>query len=195
MNDSIKDSMQEYLYVVDDKNQPLKKKKLRSQVHKDGDWHRTAQFFVLNKKNEVLMNLRSKIKSHYPSLWSPCNGGHINYGEEYDSGAVREFNEEFSFKIKKNNLFSLGIYKLETKEKKINLINREFIGVYVYFTDKKESEIKFDKNEISKVKFVNIKKLKNLINGKDRTMKLVPTKRYLLDIIDLIEKIFIKHQK
>ena len=184
----------EHLFIVDDKNNPLDIKKFRKDVHKDGDWHRTAQFWVLNDENEILMNLRSSTKEIYPNLWTPCNGGHFKHLENNELAALREFNEEFDFKAKKDNLFPLGIYKLEIKEKKFHFINREFIRVYVYFTDKKEQEIKFEKKEFSKLKFVNIKKLKNLIKGKDRTMKLVPTKKFFLDIIDLIEKIFVKHQ-
>lgn len=184
----------EYLFIVDEKNKPLNIRRTRDQVHKDGDWHRTAQFWILNDKNEILMNLRANDKSIYPSLWTPCNGGHMNPREEYLSGAVRELNEEYLFNVKEKNLFPLGIYKIEIKEKKPHFVNREFIAVYVYITDKEISKIKFDKNEISQIKFVNLKKLKNLIKGKDRTMKLVPTKRYFLDIIDLIEKIFVKHQ-
>ncbi len=184
----------EYLFIVDDKNKPLNTKRIRKEVHKDGDWHRTAQFWILNNKNEILMNLRSNTKSIYPNLWTPCNGGHIKHLENNESAALREFNEEFDFKAKKDNLFPLGIYKLEIKEKKLKIINREFIAVYVYITDKESNKIKFDKEEISQIRFVNLKKLKNLIKGKDRTMKLVPTKKYFLDIIDLVEKIFIKHQ-
>jgi len=172
--------MKEYLDLVDENNKPLGKNKLRKDVHRDGDWHRTAHVWVLNHNNEILCNLRSPEKDLFPSHWDMIFGGHIASGESIKATALRELNEELNIEARPEDLKSLGVYKLEVREN--HLINREFIYAFLLKIDIDIKKLNWQKEEISMLKFVSIEELKHI------NMKFVPIKEYHLSVLEKIGK-------
>src|SRR6476619_3178756 len=96
--------MKEYLEIFDEQNRPLNQQLLRREVHQLGHWHRTAQIYVLNHRNELLCNLRHASKDLFPLLWDVSIGGHLEPGETYQNCAVRELGEELGVKVKAEDL-------------------------------------------------------------------------------------------
>jgi isopentenyldiphosphate isomerase len=53
-----------------------------TQVHRDGDWHRSVHIWVLNsEKGELLMQKRVAFKDSWPSHWDIGCAGHVSAGD------------------------------------------------------------------------------------------------------------------
>ena len=76
----------------------------RDVVHREGLTHRAVHLFVLNKKGEIFLQKRSRLKDCCPGLWDSSAAGHVDAGEEYEDCARRELQEE------------LGLVDLEIRE-------------------------------------------------------------------------------
>ena len=45
----------EYLDILDENGNLTGEKKLRTEVHRDGDWHKAVHVWILNSKNQLLL--------------------------------------------------------------------------------------------------------------------------------------------
>lgn len=82
------------LFDVVDENDEVLRQETRDVVHRDGLLHRAAHMFVFNKRKELFLQKRSRLKDVHPSLWDSSAAGHLNAGEGYEPTAVRELQEE-----------------------------------------------------------------------------------------------------
>jgi isopentenyldiphosphate isomerase len=71
----------------------------RSAVHRSGLMHRAAHVLVFNRRGEVFLQKRSRLKDRQPGLWDSSASGHVDSGEDYDSCAVRELGEEIGLRL------------------------------------------------------------------------------------------------
>ncbi|MEO1835529.1 MAG: 16S rRNA (adenine(1518)-N(6)/adenine(1519)-N(6))-dimethyltransferase RsmA [Akkermansiaceae bacterium] len=79
--------------VVDDKDEAVRQER-REVVHAEDLLHRAIHVFVFNKRGEVFLQKRSRLKDTHPGRWDSSASGHLNAGESYDACAVRELEEE-----------------------------------------------------------------------------------------------------
>src|SRR5690554_1228119 len=86
MTEDIFDVVNERDEVID--SQP------RSVVHARGLLHRAAHVLVFNREGKVFLQKRSMKKDRQPGVWDSSASGHVDAGEDYDTCAVRELNEE-----------------------------------------------------------------------------------------------------
>ncbi len=86
------------LFDVVDENDQVLKQETREVVHRDGLTHRAVHLFVFNKRKEVFLQKRSRLKDVHPRLWDSSAAGHVNAGEDYETTAVRELEEELGVK-------------------------------------------------------------------------------------------------
>lgn len=92
----------EYLDIVDENNNPTGKKRLRSEVHTLGLWHRTVHIYFFRERNggiEFLVHLRAKNKDLNPNKWDTRFGGHIRAGEKLEDTVIKEVHEELGLQI------------------------------------------------------------------------------------------------
>lgn len=66
----------------------------RAEVHARGLLHRAVSVFVFNSSGQLLLQLRTATKDEYPLCWTSSCSGHLDAGEDYDTAAVRELQEE-----------------------------------------------------------------------------------------------------
>jgi len=66
----------------------------RAEVHRDGLLHRAVHVFVINRRGELLLQKRSRLKDAHPGVWDSSVAGHLDAGEDYPTAAVREMEEE-----------------------------------------------------------------------------------------------------
>ena len=87
----------EMLAVVDEDDNVIGSER-RDVIHRDGLKHRAVHIFALNKKGEIFLQKRSRLKDKCPGLWDSSAAGHVDAGEEYNDCAARELEEELGLK-------------------------------------------------------------------------------------------------
>ncbi len=53
----------EYIDIFDENNNPIGEIKEKTKAHDDGNFHRTAHIWIINDKNELLLQKRSAKKN------------------------------------------------------------------------------------------------------------------------------------
>lgn len=66
----------------------------RSVVHAHRWLHRAVHIFVFNTRGQLLVHKRSATKDECPSRYTSSASGHLSAGEDYQTAAVRELQEE-----------------------------------------------------------------------------------------------------
>lgn len=79
--------------VVDERDHVVGQEQ-RSVVHEQKLLHRAVHVFILNKRGEVFLQKRSRLKDVHPGVWGSSVSGHLDAGESYESCAMRELGEE-----------------------------------------------------------------------------------------------------
>ena len=54
----------EYIDIFDENNNPKKQVKEKGKAHEEGDFHRTAHVWIVNDKNELLLQKEVRIRNH-----------------------------------------------------------------------------------------------------------------------------------
>ena len=58
-----------------------------------------SHVIVMNSKDEIVLQKRSKKKFIQPGRWDTSVGGHLEPGESYEVGAIREMKEELGIAV------------------------------------------------------------------------------------------------
>jgi 16S rRNA (adenine1518-N6/adenine1519-N6)-dimethyltransferase len=82
------------IFDVVDINDQVTHTATRSEVHAQKLLHRAVHVFVFNKRGDLLLQKRSRLKDMCPGLWDSSVSGHLDSGESYATAAVRELHEE-----------------------------------------------------------------------------------------------------
>ena len=82
----------------------------REECHKKGLYHKAVVVFIINSKNEVLIQQRSSNKKLWPSKWDITAGGHVDAGEFGFQAVIRETKEEIGIDITEKDLLFLFCY-------------------------------------------------------------------------------------
>eukprot|EP01119_Soliformovum_irregulare_P014431 TRINITY_DN3947_c0_g1_i2.p1 TRINITY_DN3947_c0_g1~~TRINITY_DN3947_c0_g1_i2.p1 ORF type:complete len:185 (+),score=48.17 TRINITY_DN3947_c0_g1_i2:17-571(+) len=72
---------EEYLDVLDENGKFTGISHPRSQVHREGLWHRVVHVWIVNSKGQVLLQQRTLNKESWPGMWDISSAGHISAGE------------------------------------------------------------------------------------------------------------------
>ncbi len=130
-------------------------------AHKNGLWHKSVHVWIINSKNQVLLQKRCAQKSFYPNYWDCSFAGHVSAGENSILSALREGKEELGIKIKEEELEFAFTNKEILNWEKID--SREFVDVFIMKKDIDIEALKFQKEEVSEAKYFD---LEDLFNGK-----------------------------
>ena len=144
---------QEYLDIVDENNNPTGQKKLRSEAHSKGLWHKTVHIYFFRVKDggfEILVHLRAKTKDLHPNCWDTRFGGHLKSGESPEEAVLGEIKEEVGLKVNLEDLVKGKIVKRE------HYPNNEFTHIYFYNFDRDISQLKFEDDEVQEVKWMSV---------------------------------------
>jgi len=155
----------EYLDVLDENGNKTGKVKLRYEIHRDGDFHKTVHIWVINKDNEVLLQRRCATKDSNPNMLDISCAGHISAGDNSLNAALRELKEELNLNVKPNELEFIKTLKRDAKYSK-SFINREFDDMYILKTNKTINDMSFQESEISEIFFVDYNTFKKMVENK-----------------------------
>ena len=138
----------------------------RSQIHKQGLWHRIVVVAILDKDNDILMQQRSKNKDKNPNVWDISVTGHISSGQDSLSAACREIREEIGLKIKEQELRYMFSYR---KEQFVNEshFDRQYYDFFILRKQKIDiSKIQIQASEVQQVRMVSMTELAKMIEKK-----------------------------
>jgi isopentenyldiphosphate isomerase len=141
----------EYLDIVDENNILTGEKRLRSEVHSQGLWHRTVHIYLFKIiENDIyfLVHLRAKNKDLYPNCWDTRFGGHIKSGESIEEAINNELMEEVGLGLERGSLIQGEIKKSD------HFPNREFTHSFYYRFDGDIATLKFNDGEVQEIKWM-----------------------------------------
>ncbi len=141
----------EILDIVDNKDKVMGTA-TRDEIYKKLLPHRIVHILIFNDKNEMALQLRSKSVSFCPLHWSTAVGGHVQSGESYEEGALREYEEELGIKSELTML-DKDIYEAVGKPKKF----------LTTFTAQYNGPFAKDERDVEKVEFFPIEKIRQMV--------------------------------
>lgn len=123
-------------------------------AHEKGLWHKSVHVWILNDKNEILLQYRCTDKKLYPNTWDVSFAGHISAGESSAEAVIREGKEELGIEVNLDKLNYVFTNREEIKYKEID--SKEFVDIFILKQDIKLDKIEFQKEEVSDAKYVSI---------------------------------------
>ena len=156
--------VKEYFDILDEFGNKTGKTKLRSEVHRDGDWHKAVHIWIINDNGDILLQRRCATKDSNPNMLDISSAGHLSAGDSSLEGALRELKEELNLDVKKEELEFIKTLKRSSKYTE-TFINNEFADLYILRTNKKLEDMKFQEEEISEIMYVPYKKFKEMVNN------------------------------
>ncbi len=145
--------------------------KERSLVHRDGDLHGASHIWVICREGEklwILLQKRSEEKDSYPGCFDVSAAGHLDPGESFLDGALRELGEELGLNAKPAKLIYFQQKKIDQLEcfHGTQFHNRELISSFIYEMKEKKENFCFQREEISEVLWTEAGELgKRLTDG------------------------------
>jgi len=129
----------------------------KMQAHQEALLHRAFSVFILNDKNEIMLQQRASNKYHSPLLWTNTCCSHQRDGESNIQAGKRRLHEEMGFSVDLKELFSF-IYKAPFDN---GLTEHELDHVMVgYFNN----EPIINTDEVESWKWMGIEAIKNNID-------------------------------
>ena len=150
----------EIIAVVNEKDEIIGKT-TREEAHIKGLLHREAYNYLINSKNQLLLHKRAD--NH---LWDHSSSGHFPLEEDYEEGAMREFEEELGIRLDKNAFKEITKERISITSHKGK--NNRFVKVFLIRKDIPIDEFNIDKKEVEEIKYFEISELKELLSHPGR---------------------------
>lgn len=147
----------------------------RGVVHYFNLYHREVACWIINEKNEILLQRRSPNKKQQPNMLA-VTAGHVDLNETPIQSVIREITEEIGIdNIKEDDLVYLDTFKAENNN------NHHYKYVYLLRTNKRIEDMKMQESEVSELLYVSIKELKSMLTKPNN--ELTFAKHYYTPII------------
>ena len=135
-------------------------RKLRQEVHRDGDWHRSAHLWIVTRPGEILLQRRSLSKENNRGLWDVSVAGHINAGETPQLAIVREAEEELGLSISIEELEYAGSIVESSVLNDGRYIENEFHEIFIMRRDVDPKTLRLQPGEVEDVARVPVEQLR-----------------------------------
>lgn len=96
--------MEEYVILVNERDEKVGLME-KIEAHKKALLHRAFSVFILNDKNEIMLQQRALGKYHSPGLWTNTCCSHQRDGETNIEAGMRRLKEEMGFCVSLQELF------------------------------------------------------------------------------------------
>ena len=161
---------EELIDVLTPDGAPTGVRKTKSEVHRDGDWHRAAHVWIVTPERRVILQRRSLLKLNYPGLWDVSAAGHVSAGESAIEAAVRETQEEIGLTITPGELGHV----MTTREHAVlnagTYIDNEIHDVFVVRQAVDLTSLRLDPAEVDGGRLVAIEELRERVTAGDPTL-------------------------
>lgn len=109
--------------------------KPRSEVHRDGDYHRAVHVWIYSESTgELLLQRRADCKDSWPGQWDISSAGHISAGESSLFSAQRELEEELGINLPVDAFELIFVFLQECVINNGTYRNNEYNDVYLVTT-------------------------------------------------------------
>ena len=109
------DVMDELIDILDSNGECTGEVATKSEIYKNGYWHRSVHVWVINENKELLVQKRNPFKKTFPNLWALSSAGHVLTGESSLEAGIRELKEELDLTVTPDDLEFLFTVKREQK--------------------------------------------------------------------------------
>ena len=145
----------EILDLFDSKKNKLGKTFIRdSGETKQGEYRISLHIWIINDKDEILIQQRSYNKQRNPGKWA-FTGGLPFAGESSLDGGIREVKEELGINLEKEDMELLITFRRE----------HDFVDVWVVKNNAEIEDLTIQKEEVEKVKWVSIEEMEKMIKA------------------------------
>lgn len=177
----------EYFDILDEQGNQTGESKPRTEVHRDGDWHRTAHIWIANRDNNLLMQKRAANKDSHPNQWDISSAGHISAGDDSVTAAVREVQEELGIKAVAEDFKYLFTLTSQSVTNGGTFVNNEFQDVYLLRLDDLDiDKLSLQAEEIAAVRWVALDELAEVV--KNQSEEFVGHWEEYSRVIELLKK-------
>ena len=159
----------EYFDLYDEAGRPLGRAKPRDEVHRDGDWHRSAHIWVFTSAGQVLFQRRAANKDTWPGRLDASIGGHYRAGEDGAASVVREAWEELGLTVERDELLRLGERRIDSREP--GVIDREIQDIFLLRRDLPLAAYRPQDNEIAALTLLDANAAARLHHGEIATLR------------------------
>jgi isopentenyl-diphosphate delta-isomerase len=144
--------------------------KLKSEVHRDGDWHRAVHVWIVTPDRRVLLQQRAFAKENHPGMWDVSAAGHIAAGEKTIDAALREVREELGLELTAGELRPLARIPEEHVLNDGRYIDREIHEIYVVLREIDPASLVLQESEVAAVKLVPHDELCAMFDARDPSL-------------------------
>ncbi|MCS7089661.1 MAG: NUDIX domain-containing protein [Verrucomicrobiota bacterium] len=140
----------EWFDVVNERDEVVRRA-LRQEVHAYGLKHRAVHVLVFNSRGQLFLQKRSQKKDREPGVWDSSASGHVDAGEDYDSAAARELQEELGVTLSQplHRWFKLDACD-ETDQEFVWVYRLQHDGPFVWPPEEVEDGAWFEPSAVSR---------------------------------------------
>ena len=138
--------------IYNNKHEKLNYSKGRRELV-DGEYRLSCFVWIINDKDEILVQQRLATAKNCPNMWETASGGAIE-GDDALSGAMRELEEELGVKANKDDMCFIGSFA------RIN----DFVEVFVLKSNVSVDELVLQEDEVQAAKWMTIADFEKLID-------------------------------
>lgn len=176
----------EYIDIYDEFGKKLDKSEQRELAHKRGLLHKAVHVWILNDKNELLLQRRSPDKKVYPNMLDISFAGHVSSGENSLDAIIREGKEEIGIDIELEKLDYIFSYKTYISFDNGSYIENEIDDVFIYRDNIKIEDCTFMDNEVIELKYINYMEIEKM--WKEKNTELVDHQEEYMMLFYILHK-------
>lgn len=160
----------ELIDLIGEDGTPLGQAKRKSEIHRDGDLHRTVHLWIVTADRRVLMQLRASTKVNHPSLWDVSVAGHVDAGESAIDAAIREAREELGLRVRGDELWHVATLRERWTIEGRGYHDNEVQEVYVVRRELDPASLVLQQSEVDDVALVTLEEFRDRVAKRDATM-------------------------
>lgn len=152
--------------VVTSQGEPTGRTKRRSDVHRDGDWHRAVHVWITGIADDgafLTFQRRSLAKDTWPGRLDATVGGHYRAGEGLEE-TLRETEEEIGLTVDLSDLVAIG-RRICVNEVEAGVVDRELQDVFLLRDDRPLTDYRPNPAELSALVQFPLRELQDFLGG------------------------------
>ena len=164
----------ELVDIYNDKHEKLNYTKGRKELS-DGEFRLSCFVWIINDKDELLIQQRLATAKKCPNMWETTSGGAIA-GDDAITGTLRELEEELGIKAEPEQLHFMGLHEGKCEEIFYGkpFKNHEISHVYLYSEPINIKELKLQEEEVQEVCWMDFETCCEKVKSGDKKYCLFP---------------------